>query len=77
MITASEVIEERASAANVVDVVGAGDAFTAGAVFGLLHDWPPARTLALANTLAGVVVGHVGAMPPVADDYRDILAELG
>jgi fructokinase len=47
----------------VVDTVGAGDAFAAVILLGLLRDWPLDQTLARAQELAGAVVGQRGATP--------------
>jgi sugar/nucleoside kinase (ribokinase family) len=57
--------------------VGAGDAFTAGLICGLLNEWPPDRTLLLASHVAAVVVARRGAMPEVADEYRERIESLG
>ena len=50
-------------AAEVVDTVGAGDAFTAALALGLLLDWPLDRTNTLANEVACHVCGCAGATP--------------
>jgi len=50
-------------AAEVVDTVGAGDAFTAALALGLLLEWPLDRTNALANEVACHVCGCAGATP--------------
>lgn len=56
---------------DVVDTVGAGDAFAAALLHGLLTGRPPAETLDLANRLAALVASRPGALPPWE------LAELG
>lgn len=50
-------------AVEVVDTVGAGDAFTAALALGLLLEWPLDRTNALANEVACHVCGGAGATP--------------
>ncbi|MCA9247419.1 MAG: hypothetical protein KDA42_09900 [Planctomycetales bacterium] len=45
------------------DSVGAGDACSAGILFGLLHDWPSERTVQLANHLGAFVASQPGATP--------------
>jgi fructokinase len=52
-------------AAEVVDTVGAGDAFTAALALGLLSELPLARIGALANEVACHVCGAAGATPPL------------
>jgi fructokinase len=52
-----------APAANkeVVDTVGAGDAFAAVMLLGLLHNWPMPLVLERAQQFAGALVGRRGA----------------
>lgn len=60
----------------VVDAVGAGDAFMAGLLSGLLRGWPIADVLALANASGACAVsvrGDARSMPY----ERDVLALLG
>jgi len=49
---------------RVADTVGAGDAFAAGLLHGLLAGAPAAETLASANRLASLVASRPGAIPP-------------
>ncbi len=77
MVIDGEVIQQAVPRTEVLDTVGAGDAFIAGAVHGLLHDWPPAKALTLANRVASLVVARIGAMPDVAAEYAQLLASLG
>jgi len=55
------------------DAVGAGDAFTAALVCGILLDWPIERIARTANAVGGIVAGHSGAMPDVRDAYAKLL----
>ncbi len=50
---------------RVADTVGAGDAFTAGLVVGVLRGWPLDRVSELANRLAAYVCSRAGATPPL------------
>jgi fructokinase len=61
-------------AAEVVDTVGAGDAFTAALALGLLSEWPLDRTNALANEVACHVCGHAGATPSLPPRLADVFA---
>jgi fructokinase len=76
--TTGSISTRPATAVTVVDTVGAGDAFTAGLVTGLLATRsagpPAADTLEtihdLASALAGIACGHRGAMPRPMDLAR-------
>ena len=64
--------------AQFVDTVGAGDAFTAVYLHGLLANWPVERILQTAQTFAGQVIGLRGATTtdrafytPFLDDFRN------
>jgi 2-dehydro-3-deoxygluconokinase len=72
----SGVTRAESHAVQVVDAVGAGDAFAAGLISGLLRRWPLADVLALANACGACAVGLRGdarSMPYEAD----VLALLG
>lgn len=55
---------------KVVDTVGAGDAFTAALVMGLLHGRNLNEIHALAEAIAGHVCSCAGAMPSMPEDFR-------
>lgn len=57
--------------AEVVDPVGAGDAFAATVILGLLHGWKLETTLARAQTFAAAVVGRRGAISADPRHYRE------
>lgn len=48
---------------TVVDTVGAGDAFTAGFLHGLVHNWPLGQTARFANALGSIVASRATAIP--------------
>ena len=48
---------------QVVDTVGAGDAFAAGFLHGLDQGWPIAKTALFANRLGAIVASRSGATP--------------
>jgi fructokinase len=73
--TAGETLEAPAPGVEVVDTVGAGDAFSAAAILGLLRGWEPDLTLARALRLAGAVCGIPGATPSEQGFYRPIAAD--
>lgn len=53
---------------KLVRPVGAGDSFSAGLLFGMMHGWAPELSLELANILSNWVVLHVSATPPLPED---------
>jgi fructokinase len=57
-------------AVQVVDTVGAGDAFLAVALLGEARAWPLATTLARAAEFAAGICMHRGAVAGTADFYR-------
>lgn len=60
--------EQPAVAVEVVDTVGAGDAFTAALVLGLLHTWPLDETNRLAAEVAAFVCTRPGGTPELTPD---------
>ena len=55
---------------EVVNGLGAGDAFGGALVHGLLHGWPLERTIRLANAAGSIVASRLpvpDAMPTLAD----------
>lgn len=62
-VAAAEIIEQAGFPVTVVDTVGAGDAFTAAFVTGLLRGKPVAAILRRACEIASAVCAHAGAIP--------------
>jgi fructokinase len=58
-----ELLSVDAIAIDVADTVGAGDAFAAGLLHGVLTGLPYAEALAFANRLAALVASRPGALP--------------
>ena len=63
------------SQTEIVDTVGAGDAFTAVYIAGTLLGWPTQRTLMRANRFAAAICGIRGAIPHDTDFYTPFLRE--
>jgi 5-dehydro-2-deoxygluconokinase len=61
---------------QVVNGLGAGDAFGGALLHGLLEDWPLERTLRFANVAGAIVAGRreCSTAMPFTDE---VLAELG
>jgi len=55
---------------NVVDTVGAGDAFTAAMALGMLSGWAIDRINEFANRVAAYVCSCAGATPPLPPELR-------
>jgi 2-dehydro-3-deoxygluconokinase len=70
---ALEVVPERAE--EVIDEIGAGDAFAAGFAYGLLQGWEPERCCRAAHVIAGWALRGTGDWEtlPRLDEVRDLL----
>jgi fructokinase len=55
------------------DSVGAGDACSAGLLFGFVHQWPAERTVELANHLGAFVASQPGATPTLPDAILEMV----
>lgn len=60
----------------LVDTVGAGDAFSAISILGVLNNWPTERTINRANTFAAAVCEIRGATPAAESFYLPFLTWL-
>jgi fructokinase len=70
-----ETIEFRGEAATVVDTVGAGDAFSAICIAGILSGWTFPEILERASRFAAVICGIRGATTDSQDIYRQYKEE--
>lgn len=79
LVTASETVAHAGVPVDVVDTIGAGDAFTAVLAIGYLRGVPLERVGEAANRLGAWVASQSGAMPAadeaVCSAVRDILRE--
>jgi fructokinase len=64
-----------APAGGIVDTVGAGDAFAAVFILGLLRGWPDPFLLERADEFARAVCGIRGAVPASAEFFAPFLQE--
>lgn len=62
---------------QVVDTVGAGDAFSAVMIIGLVQQWPPALILQRAQEFAAAIVGRRGATVSDRGFYSGFLRDWG
>ena len=60
---------------EILDTVGAGDAYAAIVAIGYLRGWDPNRILSVANQFSGRLCTVKGAIPPVRfyDEFRDLI----
>ena len=61
---------------DVVDTVGAGDAFTAGLIVSRIQGWPWKRCGMFANRVGGLVASRSGAMPELKREFQSLKAEF-
>ena len=66
-----------APATEVVDTVGAGDAFAAVLILGILRDWPLVDMLERAQSFASQIVGQRGATVADPDFYAPFIDRWG
>jgi len=67
-------VSGQAIKSNLVDTVGAGDAFSAMCILGLLNDWPLQKIIEQANLLAAEICKVRGAVPESEGLYASFLA---
>jgi len=65
------------STVSLVDTVGAGDAFTAVTILGIISGWPLPLTLERAQTFASQIVGRRGATVAENAFYKPLLNAWG
>jgi fructokinase len=70
LFAAGEFDESPSPPTDVVDTVGAGDAFTAALVLGFLRERPLAEINTHANAIASYVCSQAGATPALPDALR-------
>jgi fructokinase len=70
LVALDEISEHPGVSAKVADTIGAGDAFTAATVVGLLLDKDLAEINERANALAAYVCSRAGAMPPIPKELK-------
>jgi fructokinase len=71
LATAGGSVEATGKPAEVVDAVGAGDAFTAALTYGRLNGWPIEATAELANEIGALVASREGAMPALHEQFAE------
>ena len=74
LITPTQTLTVPATPVTVVDAVGAGDAFTAALIHGLVRDWPLERVGGFANRIGGLVASRAGAMPDLSRELAALHA---
>jgi fructokinase len=75
-VSCEESLELPGHPVEVIDTVGAGDAFTAAIIFGRLQNWPLPKTVDLANRFGALVARFPGAMPEIHSELGALKAEL-
>ena len=68
MLVADDCVEADGLPADVADTVGAGDAFTAAFLRGLISDWPAAQIAESSNRAGAFAASCHGAIPDRAPD---------
>jgi fructokinase len=60
---------------DIVDTVGAGDAFTSVLILGITHQWPLEQTMQRAQQFASLMVGQQGATVHDPGFYQAMIAD--
>ncbi len=76
VIEGNDMADEPGLPVQVVDTVGAGDAFTAAWVFARFHGWPLRKQAQFANRVGALVASRAGAMPHLQNEYRALVNEF-
>ena len=63
MLRGEEYVEAGGHAVEVADPVGAGDAFAAAFLHGLISEWPVAKIASFGNRMGALVASRHGAIP--------------
>jgi fructokinase len=77
LVSGDEVAVGAGRPVDVVDSVGAGDAFTAALIVSRLRRWPLGASAEFANAVGGLVASRAGAMPPLREELSRLAAEFG
>lgn len=62
---------------DVVDAVGAGDAFTAATIATVLEGWPLRTAVTFANQVGALVASKAGAMPVLGEELDALWSKYG
>jgi fructokinase len=74
LVTQDETVDVPGTPVDVVDAVGAGDAFTAGLITARLEGWPLETAGNFANAVGGLVASRAGAMPSLQQELTQLRA---
>jgi fructokinase len=75
LVCGDQQVDQPGLPVDVVDTVGAGDAFTAALIVATLRNWPLAARAAFANRVGGLVASRAGAMPLLGEEFGRLLEE--
>ncbi|QDU38921.1 2-dehydro-3-deoxygluconokinase [Maioricimonas rarisocia] len=75
--TNDETVDVPGRPIEVVDTVGAGDAFTAALITTRLEGWPLRPAAEFANRVGGLVASRSGAMPTLTEELAELRTEFG
>lgn len=76
LVTPTAIDDHAGHTINVIDTIGAGDAFTAALMIGLLEDKSLADINALGSAVSSWVATQSGAMPTYTADIQEVLKNI-
>ena len=71
LVTPDDTVTQNGISANVIDTVGAGDAFTAAFLVGELRGYPHDQNLRKSCDVAAATCAHPGAVPEARSNTSD------
>ncbi|MCA9111865.1 MAG: carbohydrate kinase [Planctomycetaceae bacterium] len=75
--TSFEEVDLPGTPIDVVDAVGAGDAFSAALIASRLWGWSLRQSAEFANAVGGLVASRSGAMPALSKEFAELKASIG
>ena len=76
LVSGAQIVDSPGVRVEVVDAVGAGDAFTAALIVSRLRRWPLDAQAAFANRVGALVASRPGAMPILREEFAALTAQF-
>ncbi|MBN1852732.1 MAG: hypothetical protein JW829_08405, partial [Pirellulales bacterium] len=77
LVSGDQAVDVSGLSVQVVDTVGAGDAFNAAMSLGFLFELDLNSIACFSNEMGGLVASHAGAMPELDDRIAELKSQYG